>query len=153
MIRKWIFKQFMQFQIFMYRRSGSKTMGYVRGMPLLLLTTVGRKTGKQRVTPVMYLRDGDNYVITASNAGEDKHPSWFLNLQANPQARIEVGNMTGGVMAHPASPEEKGRLWAQLIEQAPFFEGYKKKTTRDIPMVILQLTGRLLKVSDQEGKS
>ena len=140
MIGKWIFKQFMRFQIFMYRRSGGKTMGYLRGMPVLLLTTVGRKTGKQRVTPVMYIRDGDNYVITASNMGADKHPSWFVNLQANPQATIEVGNMTRSVMAHQANPEEKKRLWAQLVERAPFFEGYKKKTTRDIPMVILQPT-------------
>lgn len=74
MIGKWIFKQFARLQIFMYRRSGGKTMGQLRGMPLLLLTTIGRKTGAQRVTPVMYIRDGDNYVITASNGGADKHP-------------------------------------------------------------------------------
>jgi deazaflavin-dependent oxidoreductase (nitroreductase family) len=140
MIAKWMFKQFMRFQIFMYRRSSGKTFGYVRGMPVLLLTTIGRKTGKQRVTPLMYIRDGDNYVITASNAGEDKHPGWFVNLQANPHARIEVGNITRDVMAHQASPEEKEPLWKQLVEQAPFFEGYRKKTTRDIPMVILQPT-------------
>ncbi len=140
MIGKWIFKQFMRFQIFMYRRSGGKTLGRVRGMPVLLLTTVGRKTGKQHVTPVMYLRDGENYVVTASNNGADKHPGWFVNLQSNPQTTIEVGNMTRGVLAHQASPEEKKRLWTQLVEQAPFFEDYQKKTTRDIPMVILQLT-------------
>ncbi len=140
MIGKWIFKQFMRFQIFMYRRSGGKMMGSLRGMPLLLLTTVGRKTGKQHVTPVMYLRDGENYVVTASNNGADKHPGWFVNLQSNPQTTIEVGNMTRGVLAHQASLEEKKRLWTQLVEQAPFFEDYQKKTTRDIPMVILQLT-------------
>ncbi len=138
MIGKWIFKQFMRFQIFMYRRSGGKRMGSLRGMPVLLLTTVGRKTGKQRVTPVMYIRDEDNYVITASNGGEDKHPGWFVNLRANPQATIEVGKIARSVIAHQASLEEKKRLWAQLVEQAPFFEGYKKKTTREIPMVILQ---------------
>ena len=140
MIGKWIFRKFMRFQIFMYRRSAGKSFAHVRGMPVLLLTTVGRKTGKQRVTPVMYIRDGDNYVITASNGGEDKHPGWFVNLRANPQATIEVGNMTRGVMAHQASPEKKKTLWAQLVEQAPFFDGYRKKTTRDIPMVILQPT-------------
>lgn len=140
MFFKWMFKQFVRFQIFMYRRSGGKRFGHLRGMPLLLLTTVGRKTGKQRVTPLMYIRDGDKYIITASNMGEDKHPGWFVNLQANPRTTIEVGNMTINVTAHQASPEEKKRLWAQLIEQAPFFEGYKKKTTRDIPMMILQPT-------------
>ncbi len=138
MIGKWMFKQLTQFQVFIYRRSGGKTMGTMRGMPLLLLTTMGRKTGQQRVTPVMYIRDGDNYVITASYAGQDKHPSWFVNLKANPQATIQVGKIANSVMAHQANPEEKKRLWAQLVEQAPFFEDYQKKTTRDIPMMILK---------------
>jgi F420H(2)-dependent quinone reductase len=141
MIGKWIFQQFARLQIFLYRRSGGKTMGIVRGMPVLLLTSIGRKTGKQRVTPVMYIQYGDNYVITASNAGFDANPGWFLNLQANPQTTIEVGGKTISVMARKASPEEKGRLWAELVKQAPFFEDYQKKATRDIPMVILQPTG------------
>lgn len=143
MIVKWMFHQFMRLQIFMYRRSRGKTFGRVRGMPVLLLTTVGRKTGKPRVTPVMYIRDGDNYVITASYAGLGKHPGWFFNLMSNPQTTIEVNGMTNGVTAHQASPTEKDRLWKQLVEQAPFFEGYRKKTTRDIPMVILQPAGGL----------
>ena len=140
MIGKWLFKQFVRFQIFMYRRSGGKRMGHLRGMPLLLLTTIGRKTGKQRVTPVMYICDGENYVVTASNAGREKQPAWFVNLQANPQTTIEVDGMTKNMLAHQANPEEKKRLWTQLVEQAPFFEDYQKKTTRDIPMVILQPT-------------
>ena len=139
-IGTWLFKQFIRFQVFMYRRSGGRRFGHMRGMPLLLLTTVGRKTGQQRVTPVMYIRDGDNYVITASNSGADKHPSWFVNLQANPHTMIEVDGITRRVLAHRASPEDKGRLWAQLVQQAPFFEGYRRKTRRDIPMVILQPT-------------
>lgn len=136
MIVKWLIR----FQVVMYRRSGGRRFGHMRGMPLLLLTTVGRKTGQQRVTPVMYIRDGNNYVITASNSGAAKHPSWFVNLQANPHTAIEVDGITRRVLAHRASPEVKGRLWAQLVQQAPFFEGYRKKTTRDIPMVILQPT-------------
>jgi deazaflavin-dependent oxidoreductase (nitroreductase family) len=86
----------------------------------------------------VYIRDGDSYVITAAYAGADKHPSWFVNLQANPKVMIEVSNVTRSVVARQASAEEKKRLWAQLIAQAPFFEGYQQKTTRDIPMVILQ---------------
>lgn len=137
---KWIFKQFIRLQIFMYRRSGGKRMGSLRGMPLLLLTTIGRKTGKQRVTPVMYIRDGDNYVVTASNAGFDSHPAWFVNLQANPKVVVEVGDITQNMIAQQANAEEKSRLWPQLVKQAPFFEDYQKNTTRDIPMVILQPT-------------
>jgi deazaflavin-dependent oxidoreductase (nitroreductase family) len=141
MIGKWIFKQFIRLQIFMYRRSGGKSFGRLRGMPILLLTTIGRKSGKQRVTPVMYIRDGNNYVVTASNSGEDKHPGWFVNLRTNPQITIEVDGITKSVMARQSSPQEKERLWAQLVEQAPFFDGYQKKTRREIPMVILEPSG------------
>lgn len=138
MIGNWIFKQVVQLQVNTYRRTGGKKMGTLRGMPLLLLTTTGRKTGKQRVTPLMYIRDGENYVITASNRGEDKQPAWYVNLRANPQVRIEVGDKTMDVAAQEANAEEKSHLWPQLVEKAPFFDDYQKKTTRDIPMVILQ---------------
>jgi deazaflavin-dependent oxidoreductase (nitroreductase family) len=107
MIARWLFKQFMRFQIFMYRRSGGKRFARVRGMPVLLLTTVGRKTGQQHVTPVMYLRDGETYVVTASNAGLDRQPAWFLNLQANPQAVVEVDGLARSATARQASPEQK----------------------------------------------
>ena len=113
-------------------------MGRLRGMPLLLLTTVGRKTGKKRVTPVMYIRDGRSYVVTASNNGAKRNSSWFLNLKANPQITIEVDGTRKSMTAHQASMDDKSRLWPQLVEQAPFFEGYRKKTKRDIPMVILE---------------
>jgi F420H(2)-dependent quinone reductase len=138
MVVKWIFRQFIRLQVYIYRRSGGKRMGRIRGMPVLLLTTVGRKTGKQRVTPVMYMRDGNSYVIVAANAGARRNPGWFSNLQANPQTTIEVDDMTTTVMAHKASMEEKGQLWPRFVEQAPFLEGYRKKTTRDIPLIILQ---------------
>lgn len=138
MVAKWIFRQFIRLQVYVYRRSGGKRLGHIRGMPVLLLTTVGRKTGKTRVNPVVYIRDGNDYVIVAANAGADRNPSWFANLQANPQTTIEVDDMTLTVNAHKASPVEKGRLWERLVEQGPFFEGYRKKTARDIPMIILQ---------------
>ena len=140
MVVKWIFRRFIGLQIFVYRHSGGKRMARLRGMPILLLTTVGRKTGKQRVTPVMYIRDGDNYVITASNSGAAKNPGWFVNLKTNPQITIEVDGTIKTVTAHQASAEEKGRLWPQLVEQGHFFEGYQKKTKREIPMVILRPT-------------
>jgi F420H(2)-dependent quinone reductase len=138
MVVKWIFRQFIRFQVYVYRRSGGKRLGHIRGMPVLLLTTVGRKTGKTRVNPVVYIRDGNNYVIVAANAGADRNPGWFANLRANPQTTIEVDDMTLTVNAHKASKEEKGGLWPRLVEQASFFEDYRKKTTRDIPMIILE---------------
>jgi len=138
MIGKWIFRQFMRFQVFVYRRTGGERMNRIRGMPILLLTTVGRNTGKQRITPVVYIRDGNNYVITAANNGGDKNPGWFLNLKANPQTTIEVDGVTRDMAARQASAEEKARLWPELVEKGPFFEGYRKNTARDIPMVILE---------------
>jgi F420H(2)-dependent quinone reductase len=137
LVVKWIFRQFIRFQVYVYRRSGGKRLGHIQGMPVLLLTTVGRKTGKKRVNPVVYIRDGDNYVIVAANAGAKRNPRWFANLQANPQTKIEVDDMTLTVKAHKASTVEKGRLWERLVEQGPFFEGYRKKTARDIPVIIL----------------
>lgn len=141
MIMKWVFKQFMRLQVTMYRRSGGKRFGQMRGMPLLLLTTVGRKSGVERVTPLMYTRDGDDYVVVASNNGAPTHPAWFLNLQAHPEVTIEVGETTYRMNARQATSAEKARMWPPLAEKAPFYENYRKKTTRDIPMVILQAAG------------
>lgn len=138
MIGKWFIQQFMRFHVFIYRRSGGKWLGQMGGMPLLLLTTIGRKSGAQHTTPLMFIRDGADYVITASNGGDDKNPGWFWNLKANPQTSIEVGDKHYSVTARQANPEEKVLLWAQLVARAPAFEGYKTKTTRDIPMMILQ---------------
>ena len=101
-------------------------------------TATGRKTGRRRTVPVMYLKEGVNYVVTASNGGREKHPAWWLNLESNPPAMIEVEGVHQSVVAESVSPEEKRRLWAQLVEKAPFFEGYQKRTSREIPMVILR---------------
>jgi deazaflavin-dependent oxidoreductase (nitroreductase family) len=86
----------------------------------------------------MYIRDGENYVITASNNGSDQHPAWLLNLRASPQVEIEVPGKRMQVTASEVDQQDKERLWAQLTAVAPFFEGYKKSTTRSIPMVWLR---------------
>jgi deazaflavin-dependent oxidoreductase (nitroreductase family) len=133
-----LFKLFMQLQIFIFRRTQGRLMASMRGMPVLLLNTVGRKTGKPRTTPLMYIRDGDDYVITASNGGADKHPAWFYNLEASPQVEIEVPGKRLPVLASKATPAEHDRLWAQLVTRAPSFDGYQKGTTRPIPMIVLR---------------
>jgi deazaflavin-dependent oxidoreductase (nitroreductase family) len=111
----------------------------MRGMPVLLLTTEGRKTHMQHTTPLMYIRDGENYVITASNNGRPRHPSWFYNLQATPHASIEVPGKSLQIIASVATPAERERLWPQLVARAPFFDEYQKGTSRTIPMVILHI--------------
>jgi deazaflavin-dependent oxidoreductase (nitroreductase family) len=129
---------FMRIQIVVYRLTNGRVMATVRGMPVLLLTTVGRKTKKARTTPLMYIRDGESYVVTASNNGRDRYPSWFHNLQASPQGEIEVAGAKLEVTTSVASPTEYERLWPQLVARAPFFEGYRKRTSRPIPMLILK---------------
>jgi F420H(2)-dependent quinone reductase len=132
-----LFKLFTKLQIAVFRRTNGKSMASMRGMPVLLLTTVGRKTRQQRTTPLMYIRDGDAYIITASNNGRDSHPAWFYNLQASPQVTIEVPGKRLQVIASVATTVERERLWPKLVAQAPFFDGYQKGTARPIPMVLL----------------
>ena len=136
-IFEFLFKLFIKLQIVVFRLSKGKAMGAMRGMPVLLLTTVGRKSGKQRTTPLMYIRDGDSYVVTASNNGNDRHPAWLYNLQVTPQVQIEVPGQRLEVQAEVATQAEQERRWPQLEAEAPFFDKYRQKTTRAIPMVLL----------------
>ena len=123
--------------VFLYNVSGGRIGGKMGKVPVLLLTTTGRKTGKQRTLPLVYIMDDSNYVITASAGGVDKHPGWFFNIRSNPQATIQVKDKHIQVTAEIAEPEKKSELWSRLVEVAPNFAGYEKRTSREIPMVIL----------------
>jgi len=123
--------------IFLYRKSGGRIGGKMRGGDVLLLTTTGRKTGKQRTVPLIYIMDGSAYVLTASIGGAPKHPGWFFNLRDNPQAVIQVKNRRFNVVAKVADKEKKRELWMRLVAGLPFYAAYQQKTTREIPMVIL----------------
>ena len=123
--------------VFLYNVSGGRIGGKMGKVPVLLLTTTGRKTGKQRTLPLVYIMDDSDYVITASAGGADKHPSWYFNIRSNPQATIQVKDKHIQVTAEIAEPEKKSELWARLVEVAPNFAGYEKRTSREIPMVIL----------------
>jgi deazaflavin-dependent oxidoreductase (nitroreductase family) len=138
MVFDWLFKLVSKIQVAVFRGTDGKYMAFMRGMPVLLLTTIGRKSGQARTTPLMYIQDGESYVITASNNGRDKHPAWFYNLKASPQAEIALPGKRLQVAATIATTTEKDRLWPELVEQAPFFDDYRKKTSRDIPMVLLK---------------
>jgi deazaflavin-dependent oxidoreductase (nitroreductase family) len=122
---------------FLYRKSGGRIAGKMRGGNVLLLTMTGRKTGQQRTVPLIYIMDGSDYILTASTGGAPKHPGWFFNLRANPQAVIQVKDRQFNVVAHVADQEKKRELWTRLVAALPFYEGFQRKTTRDIPMVIL----------------
>jgi deazaflavin-dependent oxidoreductase (nitroreductase family) len=107
------------------------------GAPVLLLTTTGRKTGQQRVAPLLYLADGDDLVIVASKGGMSHHPLWYRNLEANPAVEVEIGSQRRPYRARTASREEKARLWPALVGMYAAYDSYQERTTRDIPVVIL----------------
>ena len=134
---KSIIRGAMSLVVFLYRATGGRIGGKMGRVGVLLLTSTGRKSGKQRTVPLVYIRDGAAYVITASAGGADKHPGWFFNVRSNPQASIEVKDKRIPVVAEVAGTEKKPELWARLVEVAPNFAGYQKRTSRDIPMVIL----------------
>jgi deazaflavin-dependent oxidoreductase (nitroreductase family) len=105
---------------------------------VLALTTIGRKSGRPRTTPVGYLRDGDNFAVVASNSGLDRPPAWWMNLQVNPEAEINVAGERVYVRGREATSEEQERLWLRFLDQFPSFDEYQQFTTRRIPVVLLE---------------
>ena len=126
---------------FLYRFSGGRIGSGGQGRRFLLLTTTGRKTGKQRTVPLLYVPDGENLVVVASNGAAAWDPAWWMNLKHNPRANIQVGRLVKTVRAEKASGEERRRLWAILTKVYPPYEGYEKRTTREISVVILRPGG------------
>jgi F420H(2)-dependent quinone reductase len=123
--------------VWLYRRSGGKLGGKMFGAPVLLLTTIGRKSGRSWTVPLMYQTDGDRWVIIASNGGSAKHPAWWLNLRAQPNASIEVGRRSYPVMAIEIAGEDRERLWRQMADMYKGYDGYAQKTSRQLPVVVL----------------
>jgi deazaflavin-dependent oxidoreductase (nitroreductase family) len=122
----------------LYRLSGGRIGGRIWGLPIVLLTTTGRQTGKQRTVPLCSFRDGDDLVVIASYGGLDQPPAWWLNLQANPHAELVAGRERRTVTARNAAADERARLWAEVTARAPGYLDYERRTTREIPVVILQ---------------
>jgi deazaflavin-dependent oxidoreductase (nitroreductase family) len=120
-----------------FRANGGKAGGMFEGMPLLLLHNVGAKSGREFVTPLVYLADGDRYVIFASKGGAPVHPGWYHNLKAGPNVSIEVGTDTLDVVAEEAAGEERDRLYGIQEKQQPQFADYAQKTERKIPVIVL----------------
>lgn len=121
-----------------FRANEGKVGGPFEGGTLLLLTTTGAKSGKQRVNPLAYLPDGDRYVIFASKAGAPTNPDWYHNLVAHPQVKLEVGTEAFEATATEVTGEERDQLYARIVERMPGFGDYEKKTTRKIPVITLE---------------
>jgi F420H(2)-dependent quinone reductase len=122
----------------LYRRTGGRVGGKMGKVPVLLLTTTGRKSGQPRTQPLSYTEAGDGYAVIASKGGAPQHPLWYLNLQANPLADVTVGRETRKVRARDTEGEERQRLWHALADLYPGYDKYAQKTTRQIPVVVLE---------------
>lgn len=122
----------------LYRVANGRVGNRFAGTPMYLLITKGRKSGKERANPLLFLEDGDNYAVAASNFGHDNHPAWYLNLKADPNARIDLGSETIDVVAEEADGEERERLWERFTEIYNGYQEYEKRTDRRIPVVVLR---------------
>ncbi len=122
----------------LYRLSGGRIGGKIGQAPVLLLTTTGRKSGQPRTAPVVYLADGDNVVLINTNAGNAKIPAWSLNLEANPEAEVELGRKRRPVRARVAVGEERADLWRKHVEQYAGFDEYKQKLEREPSVFVLE---------------
>ena len=121
-----------------FRANEGKVGGYFAGRPMLLLHTKGRKTGLPRTNPVVYLPDGDRFVIIASKGGAPKHPQWYRNLVADPNVEIEVGTRTIPVKAVVITGSERDELYGRQAEKMPAFADYERRTERTIPVIALE---------------
>jgi len=121
-----------------YSASGGRIGSRIWGLEIVLLTTTGRRSGRPRTVPLCSLRDGEAFVVIASYGGLDRSPSWWLNLRQEPRATVRLGRTTREVVAREATDDERDRLWAQVTERAPGYLDYQRRTTRRIPVVLLE---------------
>jgi deazaflavin-dependent oxidoreductase (nitroreductase family) len=121
-----------------YRLSKGRIANRGMGMPVVMLTTTGRKSGQPRTTMLTSpVQDGDRYVLVASNGGDDRDPAWLLNLRANPAVEVSIDGTTRAMTARVASPDEKAELWPRVVAGYKGYANYQTRTDRDIPLVIL----------------
>ena len=121
----------------LWRLTRGRFVDAVGAAPFLLLTTTGRKTGRLRTTPVLYLEDGSDLVVVASFGGNDMHPAWYLNLREYPEAEVVIRGGRRRVSAQEISTDQKKLIWARLVKSYPQFEIYQQRTSREIPLLRL----------------
>jgi len=126
----------------LYKLTGGRVGGSVFGAPVLLLSTVGRRTGRKRTTPLLYIQDGDNLVVVASNGGREKNPAWFMNIKQDPRTEVQIRGPRTVMRAEQANRDEKQRLWPLLTKMYGRYDEYRAKTKREIPVVILHRDDR-----------
>jgi deazaflavin-dependent oxidoreductase (nitroreductase family) len=131
-------KGVVRLNVYVYRKSGGKILGRFGRLDALLITTLGRKTGKTRTNPVGYIYDGGRFAVCGAYGGEAVHPAWFLNLRAVPRATVEIGREKIEVTAEVLLPgAERDRIWQRMVDVFPSFAKFQSKTSRLIPVVLL----------------
>jgi len=123
----------------LFRLTNGRIGGRMGTQRILLLTTTGRASGRRRTVPLTYFEDGERLVIIASAGGAPRDPAWWRNLQLRPEAHVQVGRERRAVRARIASPEERARLWPRVKRENPAYAEYEKRTSREIPVVLLAL--------------
>jgi len=124
--------------VLVYQLSRGKWLGrFPSGAPVCLLTTKGRKSGHRRTVPLLYLADGKDFIVVASQGGRPQHPGWYFNLETDPSCELTIGDRRFRVAARRVSEEEKSQLWPRLVDIYPAYQDYERRTTRKIPVVRL----------------
>ncbi|MGO9488111.1 MAG: nitroreductase family deazaflavin-dependent oxidoreductase [Solirubrobacteraceae bacterium] len=138
--RSWpLLRRLMGGHTLVYRASGGLIGHRLPGMPpTLLLDHVGARSGRQRTSPLLYARDGEDVILVASKGGYEKNPAWFHNLMANPDTTVQIGSRRHAVHARQASAAERKRLWPLVVGVYGGYEGYQQRTSREIPLVVLE---------------
>ncbi len=127
-LRRFLIRAMSRTHVGVYRASGGRLLRRVAGMPVLLLTTTGRESGKQRTAALTYFRDGADLVVVGSFGGSDIPPAWWLDLQRDPRARVLIGGTTSIVTARAATAEEHDRLWPLVTTAHPGYARYQERT-------------------------
>ena len=128
----------------LYRLSGGRTGGTLFGLPMLLLTTWGRRTAQLRTAPLLYLPVDGAMVVVGSNGGAAQHPTWWFNLRDRPEGLVQVRNIRGRIHSRSVSEIEHRQIWPMLVEIYPTYERYQERTNRPIPLLMLQPIDTLL---------
>ena len=131
-------KYFARAHIWVYRRTNGRVGARLLWFPAALVTTTGRKTGRPRTTPTLYLADGDRVILPASFGGRDADPAWYLNIESNPEVRVQIRDRQFDLIARDATVEERKRYWPSLIKMYPPYRGYREAADRVIPMVVCE---------------
>ena len=137
-VQRMVWRTANRFHVALYRLSSGRLGGRMMGGELLLLSTKGRHSGRSWTNPLLFVREGEAFVVIASNGGQNRHPAWFLNLQGDPRAQIQVGSRPIEVLARTATAEERAPLWQRIVASYPGYGKYERKRTLEIPLVFLE---------------